>query len=165
MLQILTIASLLLPKILLVSAVLMLVPYAYLSICITMEIVFITIYNLIFYEFKLDLDSLIGSTVPVFYRSSNRTARTCGAILIRALQFASNIGHSVLLTVLIIISVKKLISFSVNFGWYYYMLVQGFRVYWFINWSIQYWRLWYIYRCYCKEAWMLRTPTHSGTTK
>ena len=30
----------------------------------------------------------------------------------------------------------------------YYILVQSFRVTWYLNWSIKYRRLWHIYRCY-----------------
>ena len=50
------------------------------------------------------------------------------------------------------IGLKLVLTFDKNFLKgnirYYYILGQSFRVNLFIYWSIQYWRLWHIYRCY-----------------
>ena len=62
----------------------------------------------------------------------------------------TTMGKTVSNIVKFFLALPRLFFFS---NYYNYIWVQSFRVNWFSHWSIQYWRLWRIYRCYNNAKW------------
>ena len=70
---------------------------------------------------------------------SNAREQCCAILIFSSLNVSKFL-------MIIWLRIRKM--FSRLFYYFYFILVQRFRVNWCIYWSIQYWRLWQIYRCY-----------------
>ena len=119
-LQLLIIASLLIPKILLLLITFIMAPFAYLPVFLVFEIGLTVLIGFPFFGFKIDFETICSAIVPAFYRvskddfSSNKVSTFKNKIN-RFLRLGGNTGYTILLTVLSAVLVIYLFDFGSYF--------------------------------------------------